>query len=69
MSVFLRTGRDSAVSVSWPVYVFFVLPIQMIWLFAKALVYVFAAAIAVIVFVSHFIWTRWNERKPPHPYG
>ena len=30
MSVFFRTGEHSGVSVSWPVYLFGVLPLQML---------------------------------------
>ena len=38
MSVFFRTGENTAASISWPVYLFFVLPFQLLYGFAKMLV-------------------------------
>lgn len=69
MGVFFRTGENSAIGVSWWFYLFVVLPLQVMWLFVKALVYVFAAAGVAVAFAAHFVWDRWNERKPPHPAG
>lgn len=69
MSVFFRTGENTAASVPWWVYLCFILPVQLLWLFAKALVYVFAAMAAAVVFVSVRTYHWWNDRKPPHPEG
>lgn len=38
MGVLFRTGENTAASVSWPVYFFFVLPFQLLYGFAKMLV-------------------------------
>lgn len=69
MGVFFRTGEGSAVSFPWPVYLFVILPVQMMWWFAKFLVIVFAAAAAAVIFAAHWAWAWWNERRPPHPEG
>lgn len=70
MNVFLRTGRDSAVSFSWWFYLLVVLPLQLLLAFWKAVLWL------VIMVASGALWlartgrTRWLERKengPPTP--
>lgn len=71
MGVYFRTSDRSGVGIPWLLYVFVVLPVQAMWLFAKVLVYVFAtvaaAAIVVVVFVVSAIrrWRGHEENRPP----
>lgn len=73
MSVFFRAGEGSAVSVSWPVYLVFVLPFQLLYRFAKLLVLGFkwlAIGIAALVSiaVSAIRSMRGHEEsRPPTP--
>lgn len=60
MSVFFRTGEHSALSVSWPVYLFGVLPLQMLISFYKA------AAYAVVFVVRGVVrLVRGHEENGP----
>lgn len=70
MSVFFRTGEGSAVSFPWPVYIFVILPVQAMWLFAKYLVIACAAIVAAVVFVSVWTYKRVRDHaksRPPTP--
>lgn len=64
VSVFFRTGERSAATVSWPIYLFAVLPLQLLFGFYRAAAYlavfVFRAMIAGIRTVR-----RHEERRPP----
>jgi hypothetical protein len=60
MSVFFRTGENTAASVSWPVYLFGVLPLQMLISFYKA------AAYAVVFVVRGVVrLVRGQEENGP----
>lgn len=53
MGVFFKTGEGSAVGISWPVYVFFVLPFQLLYGFLKLLILGFKwLAIGIVALVS-----------------
>lgn len=67
MAVFFKTGENTAASVSWPVYFFLVLPMQAVWLFVKALVYLYAAVAVVVVFVCTWTYQRWRDHKESRP--
>lgn len=76
MSVFFRTGENTAASVSWPVYLIFVLPFQLLYGFAKLLVLglkwlmIGAVAAGALLFAgARAARDAWNDRKPPHPEG
>jgi hypothetical protein len=58
MTVYLRTGEGSAVSFPLWLYVFAVLPLQLLWIWAKLTV-VLLAALSIGVFVA----ARWTWRQ------
>lgn len=60
MSVFFRTGDNSGVSVSWPVYLFGVLPLQLLIGFYKVVVY---AVVFVVRGVVRLV--RGDEENGP----
>ena len=59
MTVYMRIGENSAVSFPLWLYVFAVLPLQLLWLLAKLMVVVFAA-----LSVGVFVVGRWAWRLP-----
>ena len=61
MSVFFRTGEHTAASVSWPVYVFAVLPLQLLFAFYKVIAYAIVFAVRGIMRVTR----GHEERRPP----
>ena len=67
MGVFFRTGENTAAGISWPTYMFFVLPFQLLYGFAKMLVLAFkwlAIGIAAIVMLA-VRTVRHEESRPP----
>ena len=54
MTVYMRTGEDSAVGMPLSIYVLAVLPVQLLWLGTKLLVVIFAA-----LSVGGFVAGRW----------
>lgn len=73
MAVFFRTGENSAASISWPTYVFLVLPFQLLYRFAKMIVLAFkwlAVGIAALVTLAVSAIRsvrRHEEDRPPTP--
>lgn len=70
MSVFFRTGENTAASISWPVYLFFVLPFQLLYGFAKMLVLCFKWIVVGIVAIVGLIVGAvrgHKEDRPPTP--
>ena len=63
MSVYFRTGRSSAVSFSWPVYLFVIAPLQLIGLMVKGFVYMGAILLTILIAVSRFVRDRWRRRN------
>ena len=63
MSVYFRTGRSSAVSFSWPIYLFVIAPLQLIVLMIRGFVYMGAILLAFLVAVSRFARERWQRRN------
>lgn len=59
MTVYMRTGEGSAVSFPLWFYAFAILPLQLLWLWAKLLVVIFAA-----LAVGTFLVGRWVWRLP-----
>jgi lysylphosphatidylglycerol synthetase-like protein (DUF2156 family) len=63
MGVYFRTGERSGVSVSWWFYLFAVLPLQLLYAMAKAVLYIGADLLALLVIVSRFARDRWQRRR------
>lgn len=61
MGVYFRTSRNTAAGVSWPIYAFFILPLQLVALLIKAMIYVLAA-LGLAVTWAH---NQWTHRKTP----
>ncbi len=59
MTVYLRTGEGSAVSFPLWLYMFAVLPLQLVWLTTKLTV-----AMLVALTVGTFMVSRWAWRFP-----
>lgn len=56
MTVYMRTGENSAVSFPLWFYAFAILPLQLLWLWAKLLVVLFAALAVATFFVGRWAW-------------
>jgi hypothetical protein len=71
VSVFFRTGANSAASVSWPVYLFLVLPLQLLYGFFKLAVIaakwlaIAVAAVAAFTVRTGRDWRRRHEENRP----
>lgn len=73
MSVYFRTGERSAAGISWPVYLVFVLPFQLLYGFAKLLVLGFKwlavgiAALVALAVSAVRVLRGHKENRPPTP--
>jgi hypothetical protein len=63
MSVYFRTGPNTAASVPWWVYVFFVLPFQAIYLFCKVLVVGTVAICSFFVMATRAGYGWWQKHR------
>lgn len=68
MSVFMRTGRDTAVSFPWWFYLLVVLPLQLLVAFGKAMLWLLILLGAGVLWVGRQVRDRvHNENRPPTP--
>lgn len=63
MGVYYRTGQRSAVGVPWWIYLFFVLPLQVAYLFLKAFVYGCVVAGAFAIATGRAAHGYWQRRR------
>jgi len=65
MGVLFRTGENTAASVSWPIYLLVVLPLQLLFGFYKVLILAAKWLIIGIAAASSFLRHRHEENRPP----
>lgn len=63
MSVYFRTGENTAIGVPWWVYVCLVLPLQLLWWFGKALVLVFVLMGVAVFAVGRAGWALCQRSR------
>lgn len=67
MGVIFRTGQNTAATVSWPVYMFLVLPVQMMLAVVKATIIVARWLVVGVMAAGAFVVARvrHEESRPP----
>lgn len=67
MGVIFRTGEHTAASVSWPVYLFLVLPVQMLFAVIKGAIVAARWLVITVIAVASFVIgrLRHEESRPP----